>query len=117
MPPTRCKARSTRVSVVVGVNRYRHEDNPSGYDVFRHDPRTTQLALDRLRELREKRDPTNAKSAIQAIREAAEQRQPLMPRYIEAAKADVTLGEMVTAVESVLGRFRYRPIVARPETR
>jgi hypothetical protein len=37
-----------------------------------------------------------------------------MPIYIEAAKANVTLGEMIQAVEEVLGRFQYAPIVATP---
>ena len=38
--------------------------------------------------------------------------QPMMPRYIEAARARVTLGEMIGAVEAAVGRFDYAAITA-----
>ena len=99
--------------VVVGVNRYREPAEPNDYEVFRHDPNCARVATERLAKLREDRNSVRATACIEAISAGARQRGELMPCYIEAAKANVTLGEMVAAVESVYGRFRYQPIVGR----
>jgi len=98
--------------VKVGVNAYREPDSSAfGETVFRPDDAKSQLAIPRVQELRANRDQIKAKAAIEAIKTAVQEGQAVMPRYIDAAHADVTLGEMVSAVEEVVGRFQYKPIV------
>ncbi|MFH1349329.1 MAG: methylmalonyl-CoA mutase family protein [Pseudomonadota bacterium] len=98
--------------IIVGVNRYREEGQKIQYKIFRPDPKVSRIAIDRVRKLREERDKRQAARWIQQIKEAAGNHEPLMPLYIEAAKADVTLGEMIGAMEEALGRFQYAPIIA-----
>jgi methylmalonyl-CoA mutase N-terminal domain/subunit len=98
--------------VIVGVNRYREQDRRKDYKVFRPDPEVSRIAIDRIKKLKEGRNQQLAQKWLHRVREAARNHEPLMPIYIEAAKADVTLGEMIGALEDVLGRFQYSPIVA-----
>ncbi len=98
--------------VIVGLNRYQESETKLKYKVFRPDPEASAIAIDRLKKLRKDRDQNKAQQCIQQIQDAAQNRQALMPIYIEAAKANVTLGEMIQAVEEVLGQFQYAPIIA-----
>jgi methylmalonyl-CoA mutase N-terminal domain/subunit len=98
--------------VIVGLNRYQESPTRLTYKVFRPNPEASAIAIARLKKLRKDRDQHKAQRCIRQIQDAAQDRQALMPIYIEAAKADVTLGEMIQAVEGVLGRFQYTPIVA-----
>jgi methylmalonyl-CoA mutase N-terminal domain/subunit len=98
--------------VVVGVNRYREEQDVGVGEIFRPDPQVSKTVLERLAALKQTRDQTQAQLAIADIESAAAAARPLMPCYIAAAKAGVTLGEMVAAVESVTGTFRFSAITA-----
>ncbi len=98
--------------VIVGVNRYQESETKLEYKVFRPNPEASAIAIDRLKKLRNDRDQNKAQRCIQQIQNAAQNRQSLMPIYIEAAKANVTLGEMIQAVEGVFGQFQYAPIIA-----
>jgi len=98
--------------VKVGVNAYREAGSTGfGEVVFRPDDAVSAIAVNRVKKLRADRDQLAAHRAIEAIKQAVRNNEPVMPRYIDAAKADVTLGEMVIAVESVVGRFQYMPII------
>jgi methylmalonyl-CoA mutase N-terminal domain/subunit len=99
--------------VKVGVNAYREANSTAfGETVFRPDDGKSALAIDRVKKLRAERDQVAARRCIEAIKTAVRNHEPVMPRYIDAAKSDVTLGEMVSAVEEVVGRYQYRPITA-----
>jgi methylmalonyl-CoA mutase N-terminal domain/subunit len=100
--------------VIVGLNRYQENQTRLAYKVFRPNPEASAIAIARLKKLRKDRDQRKAQRCIRQIQDAAQNRQALMPIYIEAAKANVTLGEMIQAVEEVLGRFQYAPIIANP---
>ncbi|MBX3452923.1 methylmalonyl-CoA mutase family protein [Ferrovibrio sp.] len=98
--------------IKVGVNAYREENSSSfGEVVFRPDDAVSAIAVKRVKQLRAQRDQKAAQACIEAIKQAVRNNEPVMPRYVEAAKANVTLGEMVSAVESVVGRFQYMPII------
>jgi methylmalonyl-CoA mutase N-terminal domain/subunit len=99
--------------VKVGVNAYREATStPFGEVVFRPDDGKSALAVERVKKLRAERDQVAARRCIEAIKTAVRTDAPVMPRYIDAAKANVTLGEMVSAVEEIVGRYQYRPITA-----
>lgn len=101
--------------VIVGMNRFQEKDQKLEYKVFRPDPKVSSIAIDRVRKLREERDQERAEKCIEQIREAARRNEALMPLYIEAAKSNVTLGEMIRALEEGLGTFQYSPIISRVE--
>ncbi|MDP6345303.1 MAG: acyl-CoA mutase large subunit family protein, partial [Alphaproteobacteria bacterium] len=80
--------------LTVGVNCYREQEVRGVGEIFRPDPKVSRTAIARVRELKAGRDQAEAKRQIAAIEAAAAAGQPMMPRYIEAARARVTLGEM-----------------------
>jgi methylmalonyl-CoA mutase N-terminal domain/subunit len=98
------------VRKMVGVNAYTEGDD-LGPDILRIDPAFEVEQVERVQSLRGRRDGERAESSLQALAEAA--RDPgenLMPLLIEAARAEVTEGEMVTALQSVFGSYREAPV-------
>ena len=91
--------------VVVGVNRYRlDEEEPiDTLEVDNEAVRRTQV--ERLERIREERDDAAVRNALNAITEAAETGDGnLMQRAVVAARTRATLGEISDAMEKVFGR-------------
>ncbi|MDY6852297.1 MAG: methylmalonyl-CoA mutase family protein [Thermodesulfobacteriota bacterium] len=96
---------------IVGMNQFQEEDEKFDYRVFRPNPEISRTAIERVKRLKKERDQKLAAKCIEQIKDAARNHAPVMPLYIKAAKADVTLGEMIGALEEVLGQFQYSPII------
>ena len=88
--------------VMVGVNKY-IEDEPITVPTFQWDPSTEEIAIERLRKLRQERDNVAATEALERVHRAALDGSDLMPTYIEAAKAGATLGEIMQQLGQVFG--------------
>jgi methylmalonyl-CoA mutase N-terminal domain/subunit len=96
--------------VIVGVNRYAEGDG-TDVDILRIDPALEQKQIERVRALRAKRDAAAAESALAALKSAAVREVAnLMPLIIDAARADVTMGEMCDALREVWGVWRETPV-------
>ncbi|HEY4346119.1 MAG TPA: methylmalonyl-CoA mutase family protein [Gaiellaceae bacterium] len=96
--------------VIVGVNRYQLEDEvePS---LLKIDPALEAEQIARVRRLRAHRDPAAVGSALERLKhDAALPDRNLMEPIIEAAKADVTMGEMCDALREVWGIWRETPV-------
>ncbi len=93
---------------IVGVNGYRTEDEAETA-LHRPDPAVEKRQRDRLEATKARRDSAAVEAALAAIREAAAGEQNLMPLFIEAARARVSEGEMVTALQDVFGTFTEHP--------
>ena len=78
----------------VGVNCYAAEEERHKIEVFRHNPDTFQIQMDRLRRLREERDNERVGSTLVALREACNAGENVMPPLIAAIKAYATIGEI-----------------------
>jgi methylmalonyl-CoA mutase len=92
--------------VIVGVNRYRLDEEPA-IDVREVDNtsvREQQLA--RLATLRATRDEARCQAALAALREGAAGNANLLALSIEASRARATVGEISDAMESVFSRHR-----------
>ena len=90
--------------IVVGVNRFREEGERLEIPLLYIDESSEEKQTERLAALRARRaDPA---PLLQNIRAAAKGGQNLMPPIIEAAKGDVTLGEIVAAMKDVFGEYR-----------
>jgi methylmalonyl-CoA mutase, N-terminal domain len=96
--------------VVVGVNRYAEGDG-TDVDILRIDPALEQKQIERVRALRAKRDAAATEAALAALTSAAAREDVnLMPLIIEAARAQVTMGEMCDALREVWGVWRETPV-------
>ncbi|MCU0306756.1 MAG: methylmalonyl-CoA mutase family protein [Thermoleophilia bacterium] len=91
--------------LVVGVNVHRAAEEPP-VAVHRADPAAERAQADRVRALRARRDPAAHAAAVAALRAACEGGANVMPRLIDAAGADATLGEMCDVFRAVWGPYR-----------
>jgi len=106
-------ARAARVdrgeTAIVGVNRYRLEDEEH-LDILQIDNakvRAGQIA--RIEQVRAGRDGARARSALDALRAGAQGNANLLALSIEAARAHCTLGEISQALEDAFGRYGTVP--------
>jgi methylmalonyl-CoA mutase N-terminal domain/subunit len=91
--------------VVVGVNKYREEDEPQP-EYFRVDESLAKRQIEKLEKLRAERDSAAAEKALDSLRAAAEGDQNLMPAIIESVHAYCTLGEICGAMKAVFGEYK-----------
>lgn len=91
--------------VIVGVNKYRREDEPD-VDILDIDNSAVRDAqIRRLNAIREQRDESACTAALQALTQGAETDSAnLLALAVDAARARATVGEISDAVESVYGR-------------
>ncbi|MEO6395630.1 MAG: methylmalonyl-CoA mutase [Devosia sp.] len=91
--------------VIVGVNRYRLDnETPIPFrDVDNARVRDEQIA--RLIELRRTRDAGRVEAALRQLRSAAGGTGNLLAFSVDAARARATLGEVSAALEDVFGRY------------
>jgi methylmalonyl-CoA mutase len=95
--------------VVVGVNRYRL-DEEEHHDILQIDNdkvRAGQIA--RIEKVRTGRDEARARAALAALREGAKGDANLLALSVEAARARATLGEISLALEEAWGRYGTTP--------
>jgi methylmalonyl-CoA mutase N-terminal domain/subunit len=91
--------------VVVGVNKYRDEDEPQP-EYFKVDQTMADRQRAKLEELRDGRDSAAAERALTRLREASEGDQNTMPAIIEAVHAYCTLGEICGTMRAVFGEYK-----------
>jgi methylmalonyl-CoA mutase N-terminal domain/subunit len=91
--------------IVVGMNEYRVEEDVD-IALFKPSPEHARSQIDKLHRLKKTRDQTRVQSALQAVRKAAQEEENLMPCFIEAVKAYVTLGEICGVLREVFGEYR-----------
>jgi methylmalonyl-CoA mutase len=103
---TQARIDSGRQSVI-GVNKYRPEDEKP-IDVLKVDNSAVRtLQLDKLKRLKIERDPKALAEALDALtRNAGGGNANLLGLAIDAARAKATVGEISDALEKVFGRHR-----------
>jgi len=91
---------------VIGVNKYRPDDDRS-IDVLKVDNSTVRrLQLDKLGRLKRERHAKTVEAALAALTGAAGGEGNLLACAIDAARAKATVGEISLALEKVFGRHR-----------
>jgi methylmalonyl-CoA mutase N-terminal domain/subunit len=95
--------------LVVGVNAYRTPEPP--VTVMRVDPALEAAQVRRVQAFRARRSSTAARQAVDAVRDAAKGTANLMPRILDAVKAEATLGEISDAMRDVFGEYRETVVV------
>jgi methylmalonyl-CoA mutase N-terminal domain/subunit len=98
-----------RKRIVVGVNDFTQEDEAET-PILRIDPALERKQVDRLQATRARRDSAAVESALTELKRAAATKENLMPPIIAAARARVTEGEMIAAMQEVFGTYTESPV-------
>jgi methylmalonyl-CoA mutase, N-terminal domain len=97
-------------AVVVGVNRFRTEEEKS-IPIQQIDPALEPKQVERVRALRARRDAGPWKAAVASVEEAARSGSNLMPSILEAVEAFATVGEISDAMRKVFGEYREAVVI------
>ncbi len=96
--------------VIVGVNRYRLEDEAPP-EILSIDPALEGQQVERVRALRARRDSAAVEQRLAQLREAAGREDlNLMPIIVDCARDYVTMGEMCDALRGVWGVWKETPV-------
>jgi methylmalonyl-CoA mutase N-terminal domain/subunit len=95
---------------IVGVNCYEEGEDEAEVDILKIDPQLEREQAERVRALRAGRDAARAEAAIARLEAEASGDVNLMPAIVDAARADVTMGEMCEALRRVWGTWRESPV-------
>ncbi len=91
--------------IVVGVNDFTEGNDDADLEILRITNEDERKQVQRLNDVRQSRDDERVTIAIEElIRDATDPEVNLMPALINAARANVTVGEMMGAMEKVFGR-------------
>jgi methylmalonyl-CoA mutase cobalamin-binding domain/chain len=96
---------------VIGVNKYVDAAEEQQIEVHRLDPDSERRKISRLTEVKESRDQAAVRATLAELkRVAARPDENIMPATIAAVEANVSMGEIVKALETVFGRYTERPV-------
>jgi len=97
---------------IVGVNRYVEAlDGEPEIDIHRIDPAVEREQHARLAELRRRRDPERARSELDDVRSACRSGGNLLARFVSAAHAYCTLGEIAQVLRDEFGEYHEPKIL------
>jgi methylmalonyl-CoA mutase N-terminal domain/subunit len=95
--------------VIVGVNRFVMDDAVPA-ELHRVDPESESRQVIRVRALRARRDPAAVEATLARLRDEAAGEGNLMDTILDAARAEVTMGEMCDTLREVWGVWRETPV-------
>ena len=104
------KALNSGERVIVGVNKYVHEDEEP-MEILRIGREVEEAQCRRIAEVRSGRDESAAQAALRSLAAGADGDANLMGLLVDAARARATLGEMTDALLPVFGAYREPPRV------
>ncbi|MBL7120131.1 MAG: methylmalonyl-CoA mutase [Dehalococcoidia bacterium] len=90
-------------TAIVGVNRFRLEKEPYDVPIFRPNPKSPDIQVERLRRLKKERDNARVEQALRKLEEVSRIDQNVMPAVMEAVKAYATVGEVHDVWRRVFG--------------
>lgn len=99
------RAIEKRDEVVVGVNEFVTENEPP-IEFLQIGPEAQECQTKRLKSLRKRRNGRAVSSALADVKQTAVSNKNLMPPLVEAARAYVTVGEMVETLKEVFGTYQ-----------
>ncbi|MBI3167805.1 MAG: methylmalonyl-CoA mutase family protein [Chloroflexi bacterium] len=89
---------------IVGVNAYLDE-KPAAIPILTMDPNGYNRQLNRLNEVKKMRDSGQVGQTLDALRIACEGTENSMPYIIDCVRAYCTLGEIITVMTKVFGKY------------
>ena len=94
-------------TVVVGVNRFRLEEEPHKVPLFRADPQAVEKQSERIARVKRERDGARTARALAELEEASRGDANVMPAVMEAVKAYATVGEICGVWRNIYGLWSY----------
>ena len=104
MPPGYQQATDAKEKIIVGVNHF-HEDEEKPLEVLQVDASVEQEQLSALARVKEQRSGGDVQRTLSELKRSAEANRNVFPELLEAARARVTMGELVSALAEVFGRY------------
>jgi methylmalonyl-CoA mutase, N-terminal domain len=98
-----------RKRIVVGVNEYRLADDDET-PILRIDPELERKQRGRVEATRARRDAAEVERTLAELKAAAATDANLMPPILDCARARVSEGEMVAALQQVFGSYTELPV-------
>jgi methylmalonyl-CoA mutase N-terminal domain/subunit len=96
--------------IIVGVNEFIEEDEKVEIPLLKIPKEVERTQVARLNELRSSRDNEKVKECINALVLAANDGTNLMPKLLDAARNNVTLGEMCSALKEPFGVYEEQSV-------
>jgi len=91
--------------IIVGVNKYQMEEEIP-FSTLKIDEQVSQLQIDNLNTVKNKRDNSKVKAQLRKIEQAAQDGSNLMECFVEAVKEYCTLGEIIDVLRGVFGEYK-----------
>ncbi|HYE98579.1 MAG TPA: methylmalonyl-CoA mutase family protein [Planctomycetota bacterium] len=95
--------------ITVGVNAYQEKEEQA-IPTLKIDPAVERDQIAAVKRYRDRRDHGAAQRCLAAIATAAKDGSNLMPRFLDAVKAHVTMGEIVDTLKKDFGEWREPPV-------
>jgi methylmalonyl-CoA mutase, N-terminal domain len=95
--------------IVVGVNDYVISDDEE-IPILRIDPELERKQQGRVEATRSRRDSAEVEQTLAGLKSAAATDANLMPHFLDCARARVSEGEMVAALQQVFGSYTEMPV-------
>ncbi|HXH69202.1 MAG TPA: methylmalonyl-CoA mutase family protein, partial [Pyrinomonadaceae bacterium] len=99
------KAVERKEQTIVGVNKYRMDDEFSKIEILQLDENVREHQLARLAQTKKMRDNGAVSNALDKLKKAAQANENTMPATIEAVKAYATVEEISVALRDVYGIY------------
>ncbi len=93
---------------IVGVNRYQNEEEE--VPLLHIDPALEQVQVERLKKTKSERDSAEVEATLAELKKVAAGDGNLMYPIIDCARARVTEGEMIEAMQEVFGTYTEIPV-------
>jgi methylmalonyl-CoA mutase N-terminal domain/subunit len=92
----------TKEEIMLGVNKY-PVDYDTVTDVFRTNPKSIQIEIDRINKLKARRDKNKLQAALDKLRKVCEKEENVMPAVMEATKEGATVQEVCDIYREIYG--------------
>jgi methylmalonyl-CoA mutase N-terminal domain/subunit len=92
----------SKEEIMLGVNKYQ-VDYDTVTDVFRTNPKSIQIEIDRINKLKARRDESKLQAALDKLRKTCEKEENVMPAVMEATKEGATVQEVCDIYREIYG--------------
>ena len=91
---------------VVGVNKFNKDNENIDIPILEIGPEVEKERIKSINKLKNNRDETMVQKSLNYIQECCKNKDNIMPAIIDAAKSNVTLGEIVTVMKVEFGEWQ-----------
>lgn len=96
--------------IIVGVNEFIEEEEEIEIPILKISKEVERKQIQRLRELKSSRDNEKVKEKLEKLVQAANDGTNLMPKILDCARNNVTLGEMCNALKEPFGVYEEQSV-------